>query len=438
METKENIKSKILERVAEYYQIAHQKSNFVPGVSSVPYGGRVFDDKELKAAVAASLDFWLTLGKEGEAFEKEFADYLGVKHVILTNSGSSANLLAFAALTSEKLDNPIKPGDEVITVAAGFPTTVNPIIQYGCVPVFVDIEIPSFNIDVSQLEKALSPKTRAVMLAHTLGNPFDIDSVLEFCNKHGLWLIEDNCDALGSKYNGRYTGTFGHIATSSFYPPHHITMGEGGAVYTNDANLKKIVESFRDWGRDCWCASGKDNTCKKRFSQKFGNLPLGYDHKYVYSHIGYNLKPTDIQAAIGREQLKKLPSFIEARKRNWNYLREKLAELEKNWHFMEATPKSEPSWFGFLLCLKKADHDKLTEICKFLEDKKIGHRRLFGGNLLLQPAYAKIKHRKIDELSNSDLVANGAIFLGVYPGLSTEQLDYVCENLKSANTLKFK
>ena len=429
------LKNEILGKVAEYYRLVHDKTGekFIPGKSSISYGGRVFDEKEVKAAVSASLDFWLTLGREGEAFEKELASFLDIRHVSLVNSGSSANLLAFASLTSPKLENHIRPGDEVITVAAGFPTTVNPIIQYGCVPVFVDIGMPSFNIDCSQLEDAISSRTRAVMLAHTLGNPFDIGAVKAFCDKHDLWLIEDNCDALGSKYNNRFTGTFGDIGTSSFYPPHHITMGEGGAVYTNDNKLKLIIESFRDWGRDCYCSSGRDNTCKRRFSQQFGDLPYGYDHKYVYSHIGYNMKPTDIQAAIGREQLKKLPSFIEARKRNWSFLRKALADLENKWHFMEATPGSDPSWFGFLMVMKSPDHGRLTELCRALEAKKIGHRRLFAGNMLWQPAYRDIKHRTINSLSNTGRVALGGLFLGVYPGLTEEMLSEMVDSLKEAS-----
>ncbi len=429
------LKKEILAKVEEYYRLVHDKSDdeFIPGKSSISYGGRVFDEKEVKAAVGASLDFWLTLGTEGQAFEKELASFLDIRHVSLVNSGSSANLLAFASLTSPKLENHVCPGDEVITVAAGFPTTVNPIIQYGCVPVFVDIGIPSFNIDCSQLEDALSSRTRAVMLAHTLGNPFDIAAVKAFCDKHSLWHIEDNCDALGSKFNNRFTGTFGDIGTSSFYPPHHITMGEGGAVYTNNNKLKSIIESFRDWGRDCDCSSGRDNTCKRRFTQKFGDLPYGYDHKYVYSHIGYNMKPTDIQAAIGREQLKKLPSFIEARKRNWCFLRDALADLEDKWHFMEATPDSDPSWFGFLMVMKNPVHERLTELCRNLEAKKIGHRRLFAGNLLWQPAYKDIKHRTINSLPNTEKVALGGIFLGVYPGLTEEMLSEMVNSLKDAS-----
>lgn len=434
MSKSEILRSEILSKVEEYHHLVHGKTDekFIPGESSISYGGRIFDEKELKAAVSSSLDFWLTLGREGAAFEKEFASFLGIRHVSLVNSGSSANLLAFAALTSPKLENHICPGDEVITVAAGFPTTVNPIIQYGCVPVFVDIGIPSFNIDCSQMENALSSRTKAVMLAHTLGNPFDIGIVKAFCDKHALWLIEDNCDALGSKYNNKFTGTFGDIGTSSFYPPHHITMGEGGAVYTNNSKLKLIVESFRDWGRDCYCASGQDNTCKKRFTQQFGRLPYGYDHKYVYSHIGYNMKPTDIQAAIGREQLKKLPAFIETRKHNWCFLRNALADLEDKWHFMKATPGSDPSWFGFLMVMKNPDHARLTELCQALEAKKIGHRRLFAGNMLWHPAYKNIKHRVVNKLINTDKIALGGLFLGVYPGLSDKMLQHIIYSLKEA------
>lgn len=400
-----------------------QASPFRPGEDAIPYAGRVYDGKEVQAAVKASLDFWLTLGPEGEALEAELAEYFGVQHVRLVNSGSSANLLAFAALTSPKLDHPVRPGDEVITVAAGFPTTINPIIQCGCVPVFVDVDPRTANIDVTHLEDALSEKTRAVMLAHTLGNPFDLDAVLAFCGEHDLFLVEDNCDALGSRYSGRLTGTFGHVGTSSFYPPHHITTGEGGAVYTDDSQLKDVVESLRDWGRDCWCGSGRDNTCRKRFEWKWEDLPEGYDHKYVYSHIGYNLKPTDIQAAVGREQLKKLPDFIAARRRNWSLLREGLAGIEDRWQFMEATSGSEPSWFGFLMVMREPDHAKLTVLCRSLQERKVGHRRLFGGNLLRQPAYRDIRHRVAGDLVNTDRIAMGGMFLGVYPGLTDEMIE---------------
>jgi CDP-6-deoxy-D-xylo-4-hexulose-3-dehydrase len=348
-------------------------------------------------------------------------------------------------LLSPTLDRPVRPGDEVITVAAGFPTTVNPIVQNGCVPVFVDVDPRTANIDVTRLEGALSEKTRAVMIAHTLGNPFDLDSVTAFCRDHDLFLIEDNCDALGARYKGKFTGTFGTFGTSSFYPPHHITMGEGGAVYTDQPRFSSAAESLRDWGRDCWCASGKDNTCGKRFAWDWsarlqdlgldpqeGCLPFGYDHKYVYSHIGYNLKPTDIQAAIGREQLRKLPSFIAARKRNWAALRAGLAEFEETWQFMEPTPGSDPSWFGFLLVLRRPDHSKLSALCRALDGRKVGHRRLFGGNLLWQPAYKNIRHRVSGDLKNTDRIALGGLFLGVYPGLTEEMLDAQIRAFKEA------
>ncbi len=400
-----------------------KRSLFMPGTTPIPYAGRVFDHEEVEAAVKSSLDFWLTLGPEGAAFEKELAKYIGIKHAVLTNSGSSANLLAFMTLTSPTLERPIVPGDEVITVAASFPTTVNPILQANCIPVFVDVDPRTANIDVSRLEPALSDKTRAVMLAHTLGNPFDLDAVTAFCKQHNLYLVEDNCDALGSLYDGKKTGTFGHLATSSFYPPHHITMGEGGAIYTRDARFRTILESIRDWGRDCWCASGKDNTCAKRFDWDWESLPKGYDHKYVYSHIGYNLKPTDIQAAIGRVQLRRIDGFVAARRKNWARLRELLAPIEDQFRFSEPTAKSEPSWFGFLMVMREPDHERLTRICRFLDERKIGHRRLFGGNLLRQPAYKKIPHRVVGPLSVADDIMNGGLFLGVYPGLTDEMLE---------------
>lgn len=399
-----------------------ERPPFRPGASPIPYGGRVYDADEVEAAVGASLDFWLTLGPEGDAFERELAALLGVRRALLVNSGSSANLVAFAALTSPLVERPLVPGDEVITVAAGFPTTVNPILQHGCVPVFVDVELATGNVDVSRLAAALGPRTRAVMLAHTLGNPFDLDAVLAFCREHGLRLVEDNCDALGSLWRGRPTGTFGDVGTSSFYPPHHLTMGEGGAVYTNDPLLARAAESFRDWGRDCWCASGKDDTCGRRFSREWELLPRGYDHKYVYSHVGYNLKPTDIQAAIGRAQLRKLAGFVEARRRNWAFLRRELADLGDRWHLPEATPGSEPSWFGFLLVMREPDHERLTALCRRLEARKIGHRRLFAGNLLRQPAYRGIPHRVAGDLANTDRICHGGLFLGVYPGLTEEML----------------
>lgn len=419
-----DLEARILELTRELQRRrSSKKSLFMPGTTPIPYAGRVFDHEEVEAAVKSSLDFWLTLGPEGAAFEKELASYLGTKHAVLVNSGSSANLLAFMALTSPTLDRPIVPGDEVITVAASFPTTVNPILQAGCVPVFLDVDLATANIDVSQLDAALSDRTRAVMIAHTLGNPFDVGAVTAFCKKHNLYLVEDNCDALGSLYDGKKTGTFGTLATSSFYPPHHITMGEGGAVYTRDSKLRTVLESIRDWGRDCWCASGKDNTCAKRFEWDWESLPRGYDHKYVYSHIGYNLKPTDIQAAIGRVQLRRIDGFVSARRKNWSRLRELLAPIEDQFRFPEATPKSEPSWFGFLMIMRQPDHERLTRICRYLDERKIGHRRLFGGNLLRQPAYKNIRHRVVGSLANADAIMNGGLFLGVYPGLTEQMLE---------------
>ena len=423
-----------------YYKLIHhprQNQRFVKGNSRINYAGRVYDEKEMINLVDSALDFWLTTGRYAEKFEKSFAEFLGVKYCSLTNSGSSANLLAFMALTSPKLgDRRINRGDEVITVAAGFPTTVAPIIQYGAVPVFVDIELPYYNIDCSQLEDALSDRTKAVMLAHTLGNPFDIGTVKEFCHRHGLWLIEDNCDALGSRYfyNGewKYTGTIGDIGTSSFYPPHHITMGEGGAVYTNDVTLKRLIDSFRDWGRDCWCASGRDNTCGKRFSQQFGELPFGYDHKYVYSHFGYNLKVTDMQAAIGCAQLDKLPEFIEARKRNWQRLRDGLSELEDKFILPEPTPNSDPSWFGFLLTVRENAGFSRDEIVEHLEKNGIQTRMLFAGNLLKHPCFDEMRakgegFRVVGELKNTDMVMERTFWVGVYPGMREEMLDYMAD-----------
>jgi CDP-6-deoxy-D-xylo-4-hexulose-3-dehydrase len=422
----DELEREILDLTAQLHRRRAKRKIFVPGASQVPYAGRVFDEEEVKAAVKASLDFWLTLGPEGEAFEGELAAFLGVKHAVAVNSGSSANLLAFMSLTSETLDRePIRPGDEVITVAASFPTTVNPIVQAGCVPVFLDVDPRTINIDVRRLEDARSDRTRAVMIAHTLGNPFDIDAVTSFCKAHGLYLVEDNCDALGSTYRGRRTGTFGDVATSSFYPPHHITMGEGGAVYTGSSKLRTAIESFRDWGRDCWCASGKDNTCGKRFSWDWDALPHGYDHKFVYRHLGYNLKPTDIQAAIGRVQLRKLPAFGEARRKHWQRLRELLDPVSSEWHFMEPTEGSDPSWFGFFMRLRAPDHDRLARICRGLDERKIGHRRLFAGNILRQPAYAKVRHRVVGSLEVADAIMNGGLFLGVYPGLTDEMLEAV-------------
>lgn len=419
------MKDKILDLVGLYFQ-SHQKK-----MEGIPYAGRVYDEKEVKAAVSACLDFWLTLGPEGELFEKEFAQYLGVKYCVLTNSGSSANLLAVSALTSHKLgEKRLKPGDEVITCAAGFPTTVAPIIQNGLIPVFIDNDPYTGNARVDQLESAWSTRTRAVIFAHTLGNPIDVHPVLEFCQKYGLWFIEDNCDGTGSTYRSGLTGKFGHMSTQSFYPPHHMTMGEGGCVNTNDGRLKSILESFRDWGRDCWCESGVDNTCRKRFGWKLGELTEGYDHKYVYSHLGYNLKPTDIQAAIGREQLKKLPSFVRARRENWRYLRDGL-EGVGDLEFSTPEPYCEPSWFGFMMLSKRRN-----ELAQYLDRNKIGNRMLFGGNLAKQPAFVQLKKddpdafRVIGDLPGADRLMNEALFVGVYPGLTKEMLDYIISEIK--------
>jgi len=438
----EILKQEILQKTREYYELVHkpsQEAPFEPGKSRVAYAGRVFDEKEMMNLVDSSLEFWLTTGRYAEQFEKDFARFLGVQHCSLTNSGSSANLLAFMALTSPKLgDRRIKPGDEVITVAAGFPTTVAPIIQYGAIPVFVDIALPTYNIDCSEVESALSSKTKAVMIAHTLGNPFDISFMKSFCDKHGLWLIEDNCDALGSRYclNGkwRYTGTMGHIGTSSFYPPHHMTMGEGGAVYTNDPLLKRLVDSFRDWGRDCWCVSGKDNTCNNRFGQQFGELPYGYDHKYVYSHFGYNLKVTDMQAAIGCAQLEKLPQFIEARKKNWQMLRDGLSSLEEQLILPEATAESDPSWFGFLLTVRDGAGFTRDQIVHHLESNGIQTRMLFAGNLIKHPCFDEMRregkgYRVVGNLDVTDKIMRDTFWVGVYPGMSKDRIAYCIQVL---------
>ncbi|MDI6731714.1 MAG: lipopolysaccharide biosynthesis protein RfbH [Candidatus Margulisbacteria bacterium] len=436
------LRKKAIQAAVKHCQVKHlsAKKKYVPG-DRIPYAARVFDEKEIANLVDASLDFWLTAGCYVDQFEKKLAKYLGIKYCSLVNSGSSANLLAFMALTSPKLGKRrIRKGDEVITVAAGFPTTIAPIIQYGAVPVFVDVAIPSYNIDCSQLNKARSNKTKAVFLAHTLGNPFDIKAVKSFCEKHGLWLLEDNCDALGSKYkyNGKwqYTGTFGDIGTSSFYPPHMITTGEGGAVYTNDPLLNKIVNSLRDWGRDCWCPSGKDNTCGKRFTQQFGELPFGYDHKYVYSHFGYNLKATDLQAAIGCAQLGKLPSFIAARKRNWLKLRQGLNKAQDVFILPEPTPNSEPSWFGFLLTVKEDSGYTRDQVVQYLEAKGIQTRMLFAGNMIKHPCFDEMRktgkgYRVVGKLTNTDIIMNQTFWVGVYPGLSTEQLDFMVDTINS-------
>ncbi|WP_082789962.1 lipopolysaccharide biosynthesis protein RfbH [Paenibacillus sp. GM2] len=429
----------ILLKVEEYYQLFHsdRNSNFIPGDSSVVYGGRVYDEKEMRSLVDSSLDFWLTAGRYNKQFEKEFAEYLGVRYALLTNSGSSANLLAFSALTSPKLkEKRIKPGDEVITVAAGFPTTVAPIIQNGAVPVFIDVELGTYNILADQIEGAITSKTKAIMVAHTMGNPFELDKVMEIANKYDLWVIEDNCDALGSTFRGKLTGTHGHIGTSSFYPPHHMTMGEGGAVYTNNALLKTIIESFRDWGRDCWCPSGCDNTCNKRFGWELGSLPYGYDHKYTYSHIGYNLRVTEMQAAIGVEQLKKVPAFVDARKTNFKKLHDGLKELERFFILPRATENSDPSWFGFILTVRDGAHFTKNEIVNYLESQKIQTRMLFAGNLTRQPAFRGANYRIHGELTNTDKILDDTFLIGVYPGLTETMIDYVIEKIKQFVLLK--
>jgi CDP-6-deoxy-D-xylo-4-hexulose-3-dehydrase len=430
----ESLRSEILEKVREYYQVAFaEKPGFVPGTSKVGYAGRVFDERELVSLVDSSLDFWLTYGKWADRFEREFAAYLGARHAYLVNSGSSANLLAFAALTSERLgQRRVTRGDEVITVAAGFPTTVAPIVQFGAVPVFVDVRLETADVDMALLEAALSPRTKAVMLAHTLGNPFPAREVREFCDEHSLWLIEDNCDALGSTYEGRLTGTFGHIGTSSFYPPHHMTMGEGGAVYTDDELLAKVLLSMRDWGRDCWCPPGRDNSCGKRFTQQFGTLPLGYDHKYVYSEFGYNLKATDMQAAIGCEQLEKLPGFTEARKRNWAHLRAALEPLADKLVLPEATPGSDPSWFGFLMTVREDTGVTRDGLVRALEDARVQTRALFAGNLTRHPCFDGMRergegYRVVGELTNTDRIMRDSLWVGVYPGMTEEMLDHMAD-----------
>lgn len=429
------LRDQVLAATTSHYAVKHApRSGFAPG-ERIPYAGRVFDQREIENLVDSSLDFWLTTGRYAEQFERDFAQFLGIRHCSLVNSGSSANLLAFMALTSPKLgERRIRPGDEVITVAAGFPTTVAPIVQYGAVPVFVDVSLPTYNVDVARLEPALSSKTKAVMLAHTLGNPFDLAAVREFCDKHDLWLIEDNCDALGSRYclDGawRYTGTIGHLGTSSFYPPHHMTMGEGGAVYSDDTTLKRLVESFRDWGRDCWCPSGRDNTCGERFGRQFGELPYGYDHKYVYSHFGYNLKVTDMQAAIGCAQLEKLPDFIEARKANWQRLREGLADLEDRFVLPEATPNSDPSWFGFLLTVREGAGFTRDQIVQHLEARGIQTRMLFAGNLIKHPCFDEMRrdgrgYRTAGNLESTDRIMRDTFWVGVYPGLTAAMTDHM-------------
>ena len=425
MKTEHDLRSEIFDKVKQLYALkSHDR--FIPGTSYIHYAGRVYDEKELISLVDASLDFWLTTGRYAEQFEKGLADFLGVKYCLMTNSGSSANLLAVSALTSPKLgEKRLKAGDEVITTACGFPSTLNPIIQNNLIPVFIDVDLGTYNIQTEQIESAISEKTKAILIPHTLGNPADLDTIMETVKKYDLWFIEDNCDALGSRYCGKHTGTFGHFSTCSFYPAHHITMGEGGAVLTNDPLLKKIIASFRDWGRDCWCEPGCDNTCKNRFGWQLGDLPLGYDHKYIYSHIGYNLKATEMQAAIGVEQLNKLPTFVERRKENFARLFDALKRYSHYVILPMAISRADPSWFGFALLVRDDAPFNRSDLVEHLEDHKIATRMLFGGNLLKQPAYEGIRYRLGGSLENTDKVMNNLFWVGVYPGLTPEMLDYV-------------
>lgn len=438
-EAREEIKSLVAEYYKEFKK-PEQDKPFEEG-DRVPYASRVYDEKEMLSLTDATLDFWLTTGRFSDEFEKNFAEWIGVKFANLVNSGSSANLIAFMTLTSPLLgDRQVKRGDEVITVAAGFPTTVAPIIQYGAVPVFVDVKLPEYNIDPSLLEAALSDKTKAVMIAHTLGNPFDLKAVKEFCDKNNLWLVEDNCDALGTKYTidgvTKFSGTWGDIGTSSFYPPHHMTMGEGGCVYTDNPLLNRIVKSLRDWGRDCICPSGHDNFCGHRFDGQFGQLPEGYDHKYVYSHLGYNLKVTDLQAAVGVEQLKKFPTFIEKRKANWKYLREALADLEDKLILPEPTENSEPSWFGFLISVRPESGLKRNDVTRFIEEHNVQTRLLFSGNLILHPCFDQIRdtdaYRVSGSLDETNFIMNNTFWIGVYPGMTEEKLAYMSKVIHEA------
>lgn len=436
--TPDMLRQQIADLVARYAEQAHAPKPFVPGESMIPPSGKVIGARELQFMVEASLDGWLTTGRFNAEFEKGLAAFLGVKHLITVNSGSSANLVAFSTLTSPKLgERAIRRGDEVIGVAAGFPTTVNPIAQFGAVPVFVDVDMATHNIDADLIEAAITPKTKAIMLAHTLGNPFNLAKVTALCAKYNLWLVEDCCDALGATYSGQLVGTFGDIGTLSFYPAHHITMGEGGAVFTNDPQLKLIAESFRDWGRDCYCAPGCDNTCGKRFSQQFGSLPGGYDHKYVYAHLGYNLKITDMQAACGLAQLERAQEFIDTRRRNFQLLSERLASLQDFLEIAQATPGSDPSWFGMPLTLRESAGVKRVDLLKFLDQNRIGSRLLFAGNLTRQPFFHGVEHRVVGELANTDRTMNQTFWLGVYPGLGSSHFDFVGEKLEEFFGLNF-
>lgn len=430
MKTTESIREEIASLVTEYAALQYAEKPFEAGKSVVPPSGKVIGEEELQNMVAASLDAWLTTGRFNDAFEKRLKEFLGVKHVLTVNSGSSANLVAFSALTSPKLgDRALKAGDEVISVAAGFPTTVNPVIQHGCIPVFVDVDIPTYNIDADKIEAAISSKTKAIMVAHTLGNTFDLKKVRGIADKYNLWLIEDCCDALGSTYDDKMVGTYGDIATLSFYPAHHITMGEGGAVFTNSGKFKLILESIRDWGRDCFCAPGKDDTCGKRFCWKLGDLPEGYDHKYIYSHVGYNLKISDMQAAVGLAQMDRLEGFIQDRKRNFNYLKDALAPLDKYFILPEATQGSDPSWFGFPITVREDAPFSRVDLLKHLDEKKIGSRLLFAGNLTKQPYFKNVKYRVSGDLVNTDIVMNQTFWVGIYPGLKHAELDFIAESM---------
>ncbi len=435
---KVELKKQILELVEQYSALQYAEKSFTAGADVIPPSGKIIGAGELKNMVEASLDGWLTAGRFNEAFEQRLGDFLGAKHVLTTNSGSSANLLAFSALTSPQLgDRAIKPGDEVISVAAGFPTTVNPILQYGAVPVFVDVHIPTYNIDSELIEAAISDKTKAIMLAHTLGNPYNLAKIVHIAKKYNLWLVEDCCDALGSTYDGKLVGSFGDIGTLSFYPAHHITMGEGGAVFTNNSDLKRIIESFRDWGRDCYCQPGKDNTCGKRFGWQLGTLPFGYDHKYTYSHLGYNLKISDMQAACALAQMDRLPGFVEVRKRNFNILKDRLKTCEEFLILPEATTGSDPSWFGFPITIRDEAGIARVDLLKYLDQYKIGTRLLFAGNLTRQPYFKGNTHRVSGDLTNTDKVMNNTFWVGVYPGLNEDMLSFIVEKIEAFFGINF-
>jgi CDP-6-deoxy-D-xylo-4-hexulose-3-dehydrase len=431
MQTAGEVRDEIRALARKYFELTQKRKPFEPGEDVIPVTGKVLDEEDLEMLIEASLDMWLTAGRFHRQFERDFARWFGVRNSLLVNSGSSANLLAFSSLTApEWEERQIRRGDEVISVAAGFPTTLNPVLQNGCVPVFLDAHIPTYNIDATLLEEAISPKTKAIMIAHTLGNPFNLAEVCRVAEKYNLWLIEDTCDALGATYRGQKVGTFGDLATTSFYPAHHITMGEGGAVLVNRAGMNRVVESFRDWGRDCWCEPGKDNTCNQRFGLQLGDLPAGYDHKYTYSHIGYNLKLTDWQAAIGISQLKKAEGFIDRRRANFAFLKESLSDLEDALILPEATADSDPSWFGFPFAVREGGSEYRDSLVRRLNEEKIHTRLLFGGNLLRQPAYQSIEHRVVGDLRNTDFIMNNVLWVGVFPGLNQDMLQYVAEVIR--------